>query len=75
MSDNLVLEHLRALRVQMDSLSADMRDIKHRVTTLEIAFSSFAATEASHYASVASRIDRLEERLDRIERRLDLVSA
>ena len=74
MSDTLVLEPLRAIRGQLDGLSADMRDLKQRVTTLEIAFSNFVATEASHYASLAQRVDRVEERLERIERRLDLVS-
>ena len=72
MSDNIVLEHLRAM---LADLKFDMRDVKHRLTALEIAFSGFVATEASHYASLAQRADRSDDRLDRIERRLDIVAA
>ena len=75
MSDNLVLEHLRAIRGDIAEMKLDMRDLKHRMTALEISLAGFVATEASHYASLASRADRTDDRLERIERRLELVSA
>ncbi len=33
--DNLVLEHLKAIRADTGNLSADMRDVKERLTELE----------------------------------------
>ncbi len=65
MSDNLVLEHLRALRGDMAEIKLDIRDMKHRTTLLEIAVANLAASEASHYASLSMRVDRVEERLER----------
>ena len=75
MSDNLVLEHLRHICGGLDALREDMRDVKHRLTTLEIQVTHLASTEASHYAGLAVRMDRTDDRLDRIERRLDIVPA
>jgi len=75
MSDNLVLEHLRAIRADLTEMKLDIRDIKHRLTALEIVVANFAATEASHFAILASRADRTDDRIDRIERRLELVSS
>jgi len=53
MSDNLVLEHLRAIRADLTEMKLDIRCIKHRLTALEIAVANFAATEASHFAILA----------------------
>lgn len=75
MSDNLALEHLRYIRGGLDALRDDMRDTKHRLTTLEFQVANLASTQASYYANVSLRLDRVEDRLDRIERRLDIVPA
>ena len=74
-SDNLVLEHLRYIRGGIDVLRDDMRDTKHRLTTLELQVANLASTQAGNYASVSIRLDRVEDRLDRIERRLEIVPA
>ena len=63
-TDNLVLEHLRAIRGAMERLSEDMQEVKVRLGILE-----------SQYASISSRLDRLDARVLRIEKRLDLVEA
>jgi predicted nucleic acid-binding Zn-ribbon protein len=63
-TDNLVLEHLRAIRAGQDAMREDIREIKTRLGILE-----------QQYASLSSRIDRIEMRLDRIERRLGLIDA
>jgi hypothetical protein len=73
--ENLVLEHLRHIRSDMGGLRDDVRDIKQRLTNLEIAVGSLAASEANHYAMTAVRADRVDERLERIERRIDLADA
>jgi hypothetical protein len=72
---NVVLELLGAIRADTPDLRETLRERGYRLTSLEIAVSSFAATEMSHYANTALRVDRLEERLLRIERRSDLIAA
>jgi predicted nucleic acid-binding Zn-ribbon protein len=61
-TENLVLEHLRAIRATVDRLSDDMQEVKGRLGILE-----------QQYASISIRLDRMDERLLRIEKRLDLV--
>jgi len=62
--EDLVLEHLRAIRATQDRHSDDLREIKGRLGILE-----------QQYASVSNRIDRIDERIFRIEKRLELVEA
>ena len=63
-TDNLVLEHLRAIRETMDRMSDDVRDLKVRVTGVE-----------TGVATLNNRMDRMEVRLERIEKRLELVDS
>jgi predicted nucleic acid-binding Zn-ribbon protein len=72
--DNIILAFLRRFDTKLDALQADIRDLKHRVTAVEIQVANVASASASHYASLASRMDRAEDRLDRIEKRLAIVS-
>lgn len=69
--DVRLLRRLRQLNEKLDRLAGDTRDVKQRMTAMEQQLSHFAATEASHYASVALRLDRIEDRLDRVERKLE----
>ena len=71
--ESLVLIILRRIDGKVDEIALDIRDLKHRVSTLEIGVANLAATEASHYANLALRVDRIDDRIGRIERRLDLV--
>jgi phage shock protein A len=78
MSDNppnLVLEHLRHLRAAMDGLRDDVRELKHRMSSVEQQIANALASETNHYVTVSNRLDRVGDRLDRIERRLDIVPA
>ncbi len=72
---NLVLEHLRHLGSAMDRLHDDMRDVKDRLTGVELAVVSLrrdvVSLEESHARIWASH-DRHLERTARIERRLDI---
>jgi hypothetical protein len=73
--DNLVLEHLRAIRSDIGGIRDDVREIKHRLTSLEGAVAGLKRDQASTFADTAdhhARYDRLTERLERVERRLDL---
>jgi len=63
-TDNLVLEHLRAIRATLDRHTDDLLEIKGRLGLIE-----------GQYASISRRVDRIDERLDRVERRLGLIEA
>ena len=64
----LVLEHLRVLRLEMGELRADVRDVRGRLTSLEVS----AANLHGDFAGQSERVDRIEGRLERIEHRLRL---
>jgi predicted nuclease with TOPRIM domain len=61
-TDNIILEHLRAIRAAQDRHSDELREIKGRIGILE-----------QQYANLSGRLDRLDDRVARIEKRLDLV--
>ncbi|MFP3546261.1 hypothetical protein SB748_22610 [Rhizobium sp. SIMBA_035] len=63
-TDNLILEHLRAIRGTVERLADDMQVVKQRLGILE-----------HQYATISTRLDRIDERVSRIEKRLDLVEA
>lgn len=68
-TDNLILEHLRAIRETLDRHSEDLREIKSRPGLL----ASQVGTLTAQYASLSNRLDRMDERVARIEKRLELV--
>jgi predicted nucleic acid-binding Zn-ribbon protein len=69
--DNIVLEHLRHIRGAGDGLREDMREVKHRIGSIE--------REVAHVhvkvAELSERVDRVSDRLERVEKRLDLTDA
>ena len=65
--ENLILEHLRAIRVKIDVIADDIGNIKMRLSAVE-------SQVANLTAIFNSRLDTLEKRIERIERRLDLSS-
>jgi len=70
--ENIVLEHLRAIRGDLAEMRETLRDHGRRLTSMEVAIGNLAATEMNHYANIAFRADKTDDRLDRIERRLEL---
>jgi len=62
--ENLILEHLRAIRGDLAGLRADMVEVKEPLGLIE-----------GQYASLSRRIDRLGGDVERIRKRLDLVEA
>lgn len=73
--ENLVLEHLRAIRAGQDRMESELRDIKGRLSAVESGLNGVrrdlvALSEADARLQVA--VDRMGERVDRIERRLEL---
>jgi chromosome segregation ATPase len=73
--ENLILEHLRALRGGQDRIELELKEVKARLTSLEGAFISSRRdavnTQDDMYRQTA-RIDQIIERLDRLEKRMDL---
>ena len=73
--ENLVLEHLRALRSGQDRIESELRDLKERVSAVETGLNGVrrdlvALAEAD--ARLQGTIDRLGDRADRIEKQLEL---
>ncbi len=73
--ESLVLEHLRHIRGRVDQIADDVRDMKHRMTSLEGAM-SLVKREVSYGDETDARqqvtMDKLAARIEQIERRLEL---
>ena len=73
--ENIVLEHLRALRAGQERIENELRDIKGRVSAVETGLNGVRrdlVTLAEADARLQVTMDRMGDRVDRIERRLDL---
>jgi prefoldin subunit 5 len=66
--ESLVLEHLRAIRTDMNDLKNSVRDIRARLASIE----SYIATLHADSTRGAMSIDDLQRRIERIETRLDI---
>lgn len=69
MTENLVLEHLRAIRADIGEMKEELREHRMRLGHLEEQGGSLFG----QYASISIRIDRQTELLQRVSKRLDLV--
>lgn len=67
--DNLILEHLRHMRGQLDRVESKLEDVTLRLGHVERA----VADHSVQLAEINVKFDRLDTRVARIERRLDLV--
>jgi hypothetical protein len=71
MTDNieyLLLEHLKAIRADLDTVKHDLRDIKTRLLTME----SYQAASHIDAARQSARLDDFDARLSRLEIRVNL---
>ncbi len=76
--ENLLLRDLRRIDEKVDRLADDMREVKMRLTAVEVGLNGVrrdlvALSETDARLQVA--VDRQGARLDRIEQRLDLRDA
>ena len=74
-SDNLVIEHLRALRCEIADVKADTTDIRQRVGSVENSVIDMRRNVVHLFEDSAHQqlaMDKLFERIQRIERRLDV---
>jgi hypothetical protein len=67
--ENLVLEHLRAIRTDIAKIKDDGQTMKVEMVALRQQVSSIQTIQEYDHVEIAS----IKVRLDRIERRLDLV--
>ena len=77
-TESLVLEHLRAIRAQLDDLSRDLGELRDRVSSIEHHLATIDRHLANMQGDIAiihQRLDGHGTRLDRIERRLELTPA
>lgn len=74
--ENLVLEHLRALRAGQDRIEHKLAELSARITSLETATARSRSDNLSTQEDVYRQqgvIDRINERLERVEKRLDII--
>jgi chromosome segregation ATPase len=67
--ENLVLDHLRHMRGQLDRMENDIVEIKSRLGRLEAGLAQIHVALAEQ----SLRLDRLDARVTPIEKQLDLV--
>lgn len=73
--DNLVLVYLRRIDSKVDAIAQDIRELKERVSSVEVAVASVRrdiAVLAETDARLQNAVDRMREDIGRIQRRLDL---
>lgn len=69
--DNIVLEHLRAIRGDLGQIKTSLNSLTRRVDTMQ----SELALMHRKMADFAMEMSQITDRLDHIERRLDLADA
>ncbi|HTJ58463.1 MAG TPA: hypothetical protein VL418_12955 [Devosiaceae bacterium] len=69
--ENLVLEHLRAIRSDIAGLKDDMRGVRSEQTAVRLELRA----QSTRIEQMIEDIAGLKVRLDRIDRRLDLADA
>jgi hypothetical protein len=62
--ESLILQHLRSIREQLDTLNERQLEFMQRLGNVEV-----------QLANLSVRVDRIDARLDRVERRLGLIEA
>ena len=76
--ENLILEHLKALRSGQDNIVFEVKEVKSRLPSLEAITAGGrrdgALLQEEIYRQQAT-IDHLSERLDRIEKTINLVTS
>ncbi len=81
MSDNLMLDHMRAIRAELRELRLEQREQRARVAAIERSlvdllrsFTAIKGDDAGLRAEFGGRFDRVLDRLDRLDQRFDGLS-
>lgn len=67
--ENLVLEHLRALRAEVGRVAKDIRGLRTEMTSMRQHMAGMVTLQDLDHSDIAA----LKARVDRIEKRLELV--
>ena len=67
--ENLMLEHMRAIRADISSMKEEMSGMRSEMIVMRQHMAGLLGGQALHDGEIAG----LKARIDRIERRLDLV--
>lgn len=74
-TENLILEHLKRFQTGQDRIERELKEIKGRLSQLDIGIASIRG-DLAHLSGDQARqqisFDSLTERIERIERRLEL---
>lgn len=73
--ENLILEHLRAIRSDIAAMKDNMHDVKHRLNSIESGIATLRRESSNNYGEIIDNrhmVDKLIERIERIEHRLAL---
>lgn len=68
MPEDLILEHLRAIRTSQANMQGTLEDVVYRMASVEQQVAGLRA-DLAHYSA---RQDQFEQRMRRVERRLEL---
>ncbi len=74
--EDIILEHLRAMRADIAGIRDDMLEVKHRFCGLAAGIGGLKRDAGDLYPENAGhhvRYDRLAARIEKIERRLELI--
>ena len=75
-TDNIILEHLKAIRAELAEIKADTSDIKLRLRSVDTSVIELRRNDVHLFEDDARQqvsLDKLIERIQRIEKRLDLI--
>ena len=74
-TDNLVIEHLRAIRTEIAAVKSDTTDTRQRVISIETSIVDMRRNVVHVFEDFAHQqltMDKLLDRVQRIEKRLEL---
>ena len=75
-TNELLLEHMKAMRAELAALAVQIRELRDRQTETHaavVALRRDQAADAEVAATLAVRVDRISDRVEIIEKRLELV--
>ena len=73
--DNIIIEHLKALRAELAAVKADTEEIKERLRSHDASIIELRRSDVHVFEDQARQqvsLDGLSRRIERIERRLEL---
>ncbi|MBI1891410.1 MAG: hypothetical protein HYS18_12240 [Burkholderiales bacterium] len=73
--DNIIIEHLKAIRAEIAEVKADTSDIKQRLHSMDTSIVELRRSDVHQYEDAARlqvALDKMLDRIQRIERRLEL---